>query len=56
MKAIAQSVCEEYERLNIILNRPTNSEEWKREEDERDKIYAELNSVTWQMTRSTNLD
>ena len=33
-----------------------NSEEWKREDDERDKIYAELNPVTWQMTRSTNLD
>jgi len=56
MKPIAQRVCDEYKRLNIILNRPTNSEKWKREEDERDKIYAELNPVTWQMTRSTNLD
>ena len=56
MKPIAQRVCDEYKRLNIILNRPMNSEEWKREDDERDKIYAELNPVTWQMTRSTNLD
>ena len=56
MKAIARSVCEEYERMNIILNRPTSSEEWKHEEEERDKIYAELNSVTWQMTRNANLE
>jgi hypothetical protein len=56
MKAIAHSVCEEYERMNIILNRPTSSEEWKHEEEERDKIYAELNSVTWQMTRNANLE
>ena len=56
MKAIAHSVCEEYERMNIILNRPTSSEEWKQEEEERDKIYAELNSVTWQMTRNANLE
>ena len=55
MKAIARSVCEEYERMNIILNRPTSSEEWKHEEEERDKIY-ELNSVTWQMTRNANLE
>lgn len=56
MKAIARSVCEEYERMNIILNRPMSSEEWKHEEEERDKIYAELNSVTWQMTRNANLE
>ena len=56
MKAIAQSVCDEYERMNVILNRPTNSEEWKQEEGERDKIYAELNSVTWHMTRIANID